>query len=284
MEELHAALKQGTGLLNSKALNLNKAGFTIIELAVVVAIIGTFAVMLLPSIGRAKQKALEANCLNNLKQLQLGWIMYSGANQERLAPAGGTDSFITTKDPAFLMAGATNSQWVYGRVDTGSSAADPWFVENGLIYPYVKNTAAYKCPADQRTVQGQTTVRSYSMNCWLNPINAYHPTTEQIYRKISDLSKPGPSSLFVFIDEASYSIDDGYFVCSPKENQWINNPATRHGHGCGVSFADGHAEIKVWKDAKLLAKNKTSTLTGPPCGPGNSDDLNWLQQRSTFVP
>ncbi len=150
------------------------------------------------------------------------------------------------------------------------------------MYEYCKNVQVYKCPSDQRTVLGQPTVRSMSMNCWMNPITPWGtPKNETIYRKSTDLAKP--SDLFVFIDEASYTIDDGYFVSGPNYTQWINNPATWHANGCGLSFGDGHAEIKVWKDANLLAKNKTATINGAPTTPDASGDLKWLQVRSTIL-
>jgi len=233
-------------------------------------------------LARAKQKATGIKCMNNLKQLQLGWVMYTSDNQEKLVPVGGIANLVVSKNPAFVAPGAPNAQWVYGRVDSGSSAVDTWFVQNGLIYDYVKSAQIYKCPSDQRQVLGQDTVRSMSMNCWMNPITPWGtPTNEKIYRKSSDLSNP--SGLFVFIDEASYTIDDGYFVSGPNYTQWINNPATWHGNGCGLSFADGHSEIKVWRDTNLLAKNKTTTINGPPTNPDNSGDLQWLQQRSTVA-
>jgi prepilin-type N-terminal cleavage/methylation domain-containing protein/prepilin-type processing-associated H-X9-DG protein len=257
-------------------------GFTLIELLVVIAIIAILAAMLLPALAKAKQKATGIKCMNNLKQLQLGWVLYSGDNQERLVPVGGIANLVVTKNPIFVAPGSPNSQWVYGRVDSGPSAVDPWFVENGLLYEYAKTVGIFKCPSDQRNVLGQPTVRSMAMNCWMNPITPWGtPTNERIYRKSTDIANA--AGMFVFIDEASYTIDDGYFVSGPNYTQWINNPATWHANGCGLSFADGHAEIKIWKDANLLAKNRTATINGPPTTPDNTGNLKWLQDRSTVV-
>jgi len=255
---------------------LARTGFTLIELLVVIAIIAILAAMLLPALSRAKQKAYGVSCINNLKQLQLGWMMYADDNRDKLVPVGGLDRLITRKRPQDVVPGAPNSQWVYGSVESGYSANDPWFVEMGLLYPYVKSTGIYKCPADKKVVNGAPTIRSMSMNAWMNPITVYNNSPVRVFRKLSSITQPAPSEAFVFIDENPNSINDGFFVCDPTRNKWIDVPASYHGEAGGLSFADGHAEIKKWSDQIMI----TATTTDISPDPG-SDDLQWLQRRST---
>jgi prepilin-type N-terminal cleavage/methylation domain-containing protein/prepilin-type processing-associated H-X9-DG protein len=264
--------------------------FTLIELLVVIAIIAILAAMLLPALSKAKQKAQAITCLNQLKQLTLGWVMYAGDNSSKLAPNGDQQAppnLITYTDPRIL-SGAPYYQWCPGNMDAYNEYATN-FIQAGAVYPYI-NTMIYKCPTDFNGYKyGGLTIphaRSYSMNCYMAPVTVgttYYGWTStgtvNFYKDTDDL-QPGPSMTFVLIEENGYSINDAFFVSDPTQgNYWQDVPAARHGNSGALSFADGHSEIKHWTDGAIL--NYTGTL-GQLNGSPNSGDAAWLHQRATL--
>lgn len=276
-----------------------RTGFTLIELLVVIAIIAILASMLLPSLTKAKQKGQGVHCMNNHKQLTLAWKMYADDNNGLLLYASPSGDGKASDKPT----------WVTGFINFSESNPSNWDINEDIVkspmWPYCgKSAAIWHCPADKSTIKPDSgpfrgsvvpRVRSISMNFyfggWGGRMEGLYPnndTSWRLYFKENDLIDPGPTKTWVFLDMREDSIDIGNFATdmrgfpsSPAQTGFFDLPAAYHHFAGGFSFADGHSEIKRWRDGRTTPKLVRGAEIPDSFPSPNNRDVIWLQERTT---
>jgi prepilin-type N-terminal cleavage/methylation domain-containing protein len=268
------------------------AAFSLIELLVVISIIAILAALLLPALGKAKQKAQGVACLNSQRQLTIAWKTYTDDNREELL-------FSMMSPPR---------AWMTGLMNFDGNNRSNWDVEQDIkkspLWLYGNNSASlFKCPSDTSIVTPKTgpyaekplpRVRSRQMNYWFGGIDGtdlFHGSGPgwRVYLSINDLNEPGPERTVLFVDARQDGITGGGFLIDmtgyPDEQQtrfYQDWPASYHHRAGGFSFADGHAEIKRWQDMRTMPPIKKGDFLSlnPVTSPKNKD-IVWMQDRAT---
>jgi prepilin-type processing-associated H-X9-DG protein len=263
-------------------------------LLVVIAIIAILAAMLLPALAKAKTKAQGIMCMSNTRQLMQAVHLYGGDNR---------DYFPMNVDGSVAQSGAPIGSnggyypWIMGWLtwDLSPHNTNSLYLTSDNYAVLARYSAAaqkiYKCPADNRVSGPQAQrgwterVRSVSMNGAVG--KGVRPATdgllncEKIFEKMSDVTRPGPANLWVFLDEHPDSINDGAFFNAQKTYEWIDMPSNQHNNACGFAFADGHSEIHKWRSSVTKIKLTFQDLTRQPVTPQDVDFL-WTIERTSY--
>lgn len=188
-------------------------GFTLIELLVVIAIISLLVAVLLPSLNRAKELAKRVICLNNVKQLLLGTILYCEENNQK------------TMYPTYAQESYT---WQVG----GEISGDGRVLNHGWLYEYeyITETGIYYCPSMRH--QNHLPNGQYSWDNWGKPdyhvLSAYQfRTSNKIEAGLNSFDMTEHSRRAVYSDVFFYG--RGGPLC--------------HGDLYNIGFLDGHVSV-----------------------------------------
>jgi len=243
-------------MLNKHSRQRCKRAFTLIELLVVIAIIAILAAMLLPALSRAKSKAKAIGCLNNLKQMGIGTVMYADDN--------GGDYCGVTWNPVYNKA-EIKSPWQENRHGVDDDL-------NWLYPSYVKALGSYVCPSTRNSVRTNTetvsiggTTKVVITDLKDNAANnnsvgssyevygtfgsgstAWGKKSEKrvnafVLQNVPGMvgMRPGPSQVFMIVDADDIGIGSQK---DPADNENYPDKMDNHGEGgANMSFLDGHA-------------------------------------------
>ena len=198
-----------------------RRAFTLIELLVVIAIIAILAAILFPVFARAREKARQASCLSNIKQVMLGVLMYAGDNDGQYPSRKGDPNFGT-----------------------------PYVYLPAQVAPYIKNEQIMWCPTSKGGWAAYGIRQPYYAHAW-DLWGSGYSGTDETFRRPSET---------VYLNE-SWTCRPGYKMpwaqywmvadpwgprhCTPQTlpAPTVNLP---HNGGSNFAFADGHAKWLPW--------------------------------------
>ena len=198
-----------------------RKAFTLIELLVVIAIISLLAAILFPVFAQAREKARQATCASNLKQLGLGMLQYSQDYDDRLVLSN------------------LDNNLVPGTWATIPGAVDQYWSQ--MIYPYVKSSGVYTCP-DWQGGHGTGTCAVYD-NSTTCAQNAFSYIINDSYSQPGTFS--GPSA--TYLNQAARGLKPPCLalLAAPATTAWVLEGSLYGGYPDLNEFDDFDGQVAI---------------------------------------
>lgn len=279
------------------------AGFTRSDFLAAVAGTCVLAALALPAVSSTRNRSHQEVCSDNLRALMRATQLYAEDHRDEF-PMVIHGDVAQFPQPIDYSSRSLNSHrpWATGWLTWNTSphnANTAFLIDSryAVLANYTRDASLYKCPSDTlvhpiQKARGWTSrARSYSANIAVGRGNKVPSDAlleaEKLFVKFSDIDRPSPANLFVFLEENPDSMNDTAFLGSQRSRRWIDMPAAFHpttgtNRSANLVFADGHVENHAWQSTVL--SEAPNWMYSPPPIPAGDPDWGWLMDRMSFSP